>query len=435
MITIFPLLLLVFLAGCRSAESYRLERIEKATKHFESIRLKQLDSGRVLTLPDCIGMALAHNLDLNVSRLQERIASEQITAEVLGMLPEFSAVNNWKDRNNVPASSSQSVSSGGATYNYSQSSPQWENNIQLELALSVLDFGLAYLNSAQAQDRSFVESEQTRRAAQNLTLEVVKAYFKVAVAQQAMQRTTALLDQCAGIEEDIKFLYKTGEVSPFILIDEHKRFIRIQQRLMESRKFYQDGCIELRALLGVMPTSDVAVDDSVLKQLPDLRLPEISDLEKAALLERPELSSKDIQQHIMLTESRKTLLTMLPNVRIFLDFTNSTNPFLYHASWMELGVRAAYNLLKLPQQIAKYRTQRHETASIEEQTVALSVAVLAQVRLAHANIAESKKLFELDDKVYQVYQKHLEVAEESFKLGGALSKLELDRLRMETVET
>lgn len=432
-IPIFAAVLLT--ASCKNWEDFRDERIEKAAKHYDEISGRSIPSGKVLTLPDCIHIALKNNLDLEVGRLREKVAQEQKTAELLGMLPELVVTDNWSMRSNRPASSSQSITTGGATYNYSQSQDKWGNELKIELALSVIDFGLAYLNSAQAQDKTMVESEQLRRAEQNLTLEIVKTYFKVASTQDAISTTEELLKKCEGIESTIKELAAAKQVSPFRLFDEHKRFIRIQQRLMEYRKNYEDGCIELRSLMGILPSSDIKLDTSPLQKLPVLELPDIELLEKAALIERPELYHLDIQSHITLTEARKTILLMMPNVRIFADFNNTSNSFVYHTSWMELGVRAAYNLLQLPKQIAKYRSLNKEMDAVEMQTLSLAVAVMAQVRIAHSNLLENKKKYELDERIYDIYNEHQEYAQESYQTGSMLSQLEMDCLRMETAET
>ena len=78
-------------------------------------------------------------------------------------------------------------------------------------------------------------------------------------------------------------------------------------------------------------------------------IPDISLLEQIAVLKRPELYETDMQKHINIIECRKTLLMMLPNVRLYGDFINNSNSFLMHQSWWELAVRAAYNVLKTPQ--------------------------------------------------------------------------------------
>ncbi len=427
--------IVILLAGCHSAEYYREQRVEKARNHFEAIGKKVIEGDPVFTLPMCIETALAHNLDLKVYDLKERIAKEKVTAEMLGMLPDLTISDDYTIRDNEPGSSSQNLETGLQTYPPSKSADKGENNFKIEMALSVLDFGLAYLNASQAEDRSLIAIEQTRRAAQNLTLEVVRTYFRVAAAQDAIEATEKLLEKCRNIEATFRDLSEARALSPLRLLDERKRFINLEKRLMAYRRSYQNSCIELRALMGYLPISDIRVDTTSLKQLNIIDLPDIELLEKIALIERPELYQLDIQTNITINEARKTILQMFPQVKAFVDFTNSSNSFLYNQSWWEIGVRAAYNLLKLPEQIARYRALDSEADEIAMRTLALSIGVMSQVRIAHANILEVKERFELDNRIHKAYEDHLKIAAKNFTSGGALPRLELDRMELETAET
>ncbi|MFA7231587.1 MAG: TolC family protein [Victivallaceae bacterium] len=425
----------VLLWGCHSAEYYREQRVEKARKHFDTISKKVIEKGALFTLPLCIQVALRQNLDLKVYELKERITQEKVTAEMLGMLPDLTISDDVTSRNGQPGSSSQNIQTGAQTYPASTSSDKTENNFKVEMALSVLDFGLAYLNASQAEDRALVALEQKRRAAQNLTMDVVRTYFQVAAAQDAIDTTEQLLVKCHNVENTFAELEKSKSLDPLRMLDERKRFIRLEKRLMAYRRSYQNSCIELRALMGYLPINEIKVDTTCLKQISVVSLPDINLLEKIALIERPELYQLDIQTNITVTEARKTILMMFPNVKAFVDFTNSSNSYLYNQSWMEIGARAAYNLLKLPQQIATYRAIDSEVDEISMRTLSLSIGVMSQVRIAHANILEVKERFELDEKVYNAYNDHLKIAKQNYKSGGALSSLELDRLELETAET
>jgi outer membrane protein TolC len=424
----------IFFTGCSSEDAYRRERVKKAEKHFENIAGRVIEEGKVFSLPECVELALKNNLDLQVSELKEKIANERVTAEILGMLPDLTVTNDYKARNNIPGSSSKSLVSGGATYGFSQSQDQDENVFKVELLFSALDFGLAYLNVVQALDRTLIEKQQTQRASQNLRLDVAKAYFRVAAIQDAIETTEKLLEECRNIDIAFTELAKTKDVSLLRLLDEHKRFIRLQQRLMDYRRSYLNSCIELRTLMGFAPFGEIRVDSSALAKLNEIDLPDIGLLERISLTERPELYNLDIQSNITLNEARKAILMMLPNVQMIGDFNNSSNSFLLHTSWWEIGVRAAYNVLKLPQQIAKYRSLNGEINELEMQTLSMTIGVMAQVRISFAEMQESKERYELDEKVYQIYYQHLEYAIGSFNVGGALSQLEVDRMKMETAE-
>ena len=424
-----------FFAGCHNSEYYRQQRVEKARKDFKNINKRTIDENKVFTLNECINTALKHNLSLKVYDLKEQIASEKVTARLLGMLPQLTIDNQLNSRNRTPGARSESIETGEQSLVSSRSIDNTVNNLKVELALSTLDFGLAFLNSAQAEDRRLITIEQRKRAAQNLVFEVVETYFKVASCQDAIQIADKLLKKCRDLEKVFVDLNESKALSPFRLLDERKRFIRLEKRLMEYRREYQNSCIELRSLMGYVPNEKITVDTRWLKKLNIATMPSIEIMEKLALAERPELYELDFETNVLVNEARKTILTMFPNVRIFLDFTNSNNSYLYTQSWSEVAVHAAYNLLRLPQRMAEYSARNAEIDEISMRTLALSIGIMAQVRIAHANIMEVKQRYELDNRTYQAYKKHLGIAAQSYKSGTSLSKLELDRLELETAET
>ena len=76
---------LLVLSGCKSFNDYQEERIAYAVKHFERARLTNLKQDQILTLNDCVRLAVANNLDLKVFGLEEQVAKEMRTSEMLGM--------------------------------------------------------------------------------------------------------------------------------------------------------------------------------------------------------------------------------------------------------------------------------------------------------------------------------------------------------------
>ena len=428
--------LLIVAAGCKSFEEYQQERISKAVAHFERANYTNIPDGKVLSLDECFQMALKNNLDLKVFGLEEQVAKEMKTSKILGMLPELNISNNYAERNNTPASSSRQIhGEGPGTYSYSQSQDRGVNYLNIDLALSVLDFGLAFFNTQQANDRLLLRQQRTRRAEQNLVLDTVRVYFQVAAAQRAVTITSELLKNCKNRYELINKLGDDGKITPFRAFDEVKRFVDMEKRLTNYIRSYENSCVELRSLLGLYPNSAIKVDDSVLDKVPEFTFPQMEIMEQIALMKRPELYEIDMQKHINVLECRKTIVTMFPNVRIFMDFTNSNNSFLYHNSWWELGVRAAYNLLKLPQQIARYQAYSAQVDAEEYRSYAQAIAVMAQVRMAHANLTATRERLDIDTKVNSAYRKNLEKAERSKKISSELSQLELDHMKLTTAET
>lgn len=429
------LVALLFINGCQDSDSLKEMRIEKADKHFSEISDRVFPVETVFSLPLCIETALKNNLDMKVSDLKETIAKEKFTAEVLGMLPELNLSENLTSRSNEPGSSSQSLLTGEQSLVPSKSSEKNEAYTKVELALSTLDFGLAYFNSMQADDRVFLEGQQKKRTAQNLVVDVVSAYFRVASAQYAVEKTERLLKMCDDVDVSLMDLAAKKTISPLRALDERKRFISMRKRLMEYRRNYDNSCVELRALMGYMPVSNIKVDTRCLEKMNTIDVADIDVLTWIALKERPELYQLDLQEHIAILEARKAILMMFPNVRIFADFNNSTNKFLYNQSWWEVGMRAAYNLLKLPSQIKQYQALDDQIDEVTLRTLSMTIGVMAQVRIAHANMMEVKERYDMDQKVHAAFKDHLNFAKKNADSLGKISPLEIARLELETAET
>ena len=157
-------------------------------------------------------------------------------------------------------------------------------------------------------------------------------------------------------------------------------------------------------------------------------------MEQIALFKRPELYEIDIQRHINILEVRKEIVMMFPQVRLFYDFTNSSNSFLYHMNWWELGIRAAYNLLKIPVHVSRALAMNKQVAADEKRGFAQAIAVMAQVRIAHANMVATKERYDIDAKTYKAFAENLAQARRTARAGD-LSKLQLDHIRLATAET
>ncbi len=185
--------------------------------------------------------------------------------------------------------------------------------------------------------------------------------------------------------------------------------------------------------MGYYPSSMIMVDESPLDHTPEFKfLPGIDLMERIAVLQRPELYEADIQKHINILECRKTILLMFPNVKLYADWSNSNNTFLYHKSWWELGLRAAYNLLKLPQNIARYRAYSAQVDAEESRAYAQAVAVMAEVRIAHSNMLAAKQRFDKNNQIFIDYNDQLKVVLGTRAASGSVAELAVDHIRLET---
>lgn len=420
------------LQGCRDADHFRKLRIENADRHFAEIAKRVLPAGKVFPLPECIAAALENNLDIKAQELREAVTKERATAAVLGMLPGLNVDYSGTDRSNEPGASSESIRTGLQSLVASKSTEKEVHRVKIELVLGVLDFGLAYFDSIQADDRVVLTSQQKRRAAQNLTMDVVKAYLRIAATQYAMTTTENMISRGEDTEKVLQEIRRAGNLSPLEVLEQKKTFLRLKQRLREYKRSYDNSCIELTSLMGYYPSNRIKVDVTCLDSLTEPDLPGIDVLERLALEERPELAQLDVQSDMVAMEAKKAILMMFPNVRLFGSYTASTNKYLYNQNWLEVGVSSAYDLLRLPTHVTRWRAFDKEIDEIDMRTRALSVGIMAQVRIAHANVLEVKDRYGLSEQILAAYREHLEQARKTVDADGGLTPIEVRRYELET---
>ena len=428
-------LLAVCVSSCKSNSSYVDERAEKAVLDTQKAKYMELNDGNAYTLDQCIRYALRHNLQVRLHELDVKIANENKMAELMGMLPELNFNENFTSRSETAASSSEKIKAGGRSYGYSTSEERQVNYFNIDLLFSVLDLGLSYWNTEIAHNKVFLHKQRSIRMTQTIQLDVVKAYFKVAAAQRAKNKTEKLLDETRKRAENIRKLSSQGKVDPIMAFNVQRKFTAMEKQLTNYVRVYNNACVELRTLMGLYPSPMITVDEKCLDTFPALSLPSIELMEQIALLQRPEMYESDIQREINVMECKKVILMMFPNVKLYADWTHSSNKYLYHKSWTELGIRAAYNLLLLPHQIARHAAYTRQVEADTMRRYAQSVAVMAQVRLGHANLLAAQELYNKDKKISSDYKNYFDNASRMLKSGsGKLTGMDVDYMQLETVK-
>jgi len=424
----------IFMSGCQTDKTYDAKRVSNAREQYYQISKKVLSEGTKFTVDMCVKSALENNLDMKVQELREAVGNERKTAAVLAMLPDVTFNYTKTARSNEPGSSSANVFTGEQSLTPSKSSEKTESTFNIDMALSLIDFGLAYFNSVQAKDRELILGEQKKRVAQNLTLDVVKQYFRVAAAQYAIRQSAEMMYRTGDIEMMLDDVKADGTISPLRALSEKRRFIDLEKKLMQYQISYEDSCIQLKSVMGFRPNHKIRVDDSLLVKMNEVAIPDVDTLEQIAIRERPELYESDIQQHITIVEARKAILKMFPTVRIFTDYNDYSNKYLYNNRWWTIGTRVAYDLFSVPQSVFEYRSKEEEAKVLEVKTMSLALGVMTQVRLAYAEVMEAKRVYELESKAYAAYKEHLAAVRKIYDAGGDVAQLDLDRIEMETAD-
>jgi hypothetical protein len=146
--------------------------------------------------------------------------------------------------------------------------------------------------------------------------------------------------------------------------------------------------------------------DFTLADAPEAKLPpapkDLRKLEDMALLQRPELREEDFRKRISADETRKQLLSVFPNLSLDVSAQHDTNNLLYNNSWTQGGLRLSWNLIKLFSLPAINSTQEQLERADQSRRMALSMAVMTQVRISAERYRLALEDFRLADAAAQV---------------------------------
>jgi len=122
-----------------------------------------------------------------------------------------------------------------------------------------------------------------------------------------------------------------------------------------------------------------------LVDTPDPRLPklsaDLSQLEQVALVRRPEIQEEWYRQRVNQRDIEIAKAQLWPSVGVDLSTRYDSNQYLYNNHWQAAGIEVSINLLRLLQLPALNASQQSQKDTDEMRRVALSMAVLTQVRI------------------------------------------------------
>jgi Outer membrane efflux protein len=129
---------------------------------------------------------------------------------------------------------------------------------------------------------------------------------------------------------------------------------------------------------------------------------DIGKLEELALLQRPELREEDFKKRITAAEARRQLLSMMPGISFDTSLQYDSNHLLAFNHWSQGGLRISWNLLRLAAMPSLERAHKQQENTDEARRMALSMAVLTQVRVGAERYRFAVEDFKLADTAAQV---------------------------------
>ncbi|MBA6099120.1 TolC family protein [Pseudomonas juntendi] len=351
-----------------------------------------------LTLHQAMARAVKYNLEARLKVMEEALAKRQVDLAQFDMLPRMALDAGYVGRNNVGASSSQSIRTGTQSLEPSTSQDRDREVADLTMVWNVLDFGVSYVSAKQQADQRLILQERKRKVIHTITQDVRSAYWRAVAAQRLLSQIDALMGRIQQARDNSQRMATQRIGDPVQTLSYQRALIEATRQLEEQRRALSLAKTELAALINLPLNTDFTLAPEQGYAVPQFT-GDLAKLEEQALASRPELREQDYQARISAAETRKAMLRMLPGLEFSAGGHYDSNSFLTNQSWADYGVKVTWNLfnvLSAPTAI-KVAEAGEDVAAARRQ--AMSMAVLAQLYVANANYQESVRQFRTSEEL------------------------------------
>jgi len=381
-----------------------------------------------LTFSGALARALKYNLDYRLKLMEIALSQGLLDVSRLDLLPRVVADAGYRSRSNDSGGTSIGIEDRLVSLRPSTSEERSFSTARAELSWNVLDFGISYYRAKQAADEVSIAEERRRKILQNIVQDVRSAYWRAAAAQRLSGEADALLVSIRSAIERSRDAERAGVLPPAQALAYQRALLDAMTLVNLRRQEMEFARRELAALLNVRPGTEVRIAD--VAEPPLLAVPvDMPELERLALTRRPELLEEDYRARITQNEARRQLATLFPNLNIFAGASYNSNTYLYNNNWADAGASVSINLMRLTGLPTMRRANEARAQTDSARRMALSMAVITQVRVAVERYRLTTLDHDLARESAQVDQRLSAIAR-----GSAASRLEseLEALRTES---
>ncbi|MDR2839304.1 MAG: TolC family protein [Azonexus sp.] len=373
------------LAGCAvTPQPMTQEAVRERVQADQSrIYSNQEEIAAPIGFDEALARALKYNLDYRLKVMESAVNISMAELSRYDMLPNILVSAGYMARNNDAGSTSYDVVTGQDLWGGNPTSSQERRRriAGAEFSWSILDFGVSYYRARQQADQLLISEERRKRVMQTITEDIRSAYWRAVGAQRLTQQTENLIERVRATLERSQEAEKKGLLPPREALNYQRQLLDALGLLATRRQELEYAKHELAALMNIPPGTAFTLredDEPALMGVPA----NVGELEDFALNRRSELREEDYRRRITAADARRQLLSLLPNLSLSANAQYDTNRYLYNNNWLDSSLRASFNLMRLASLPAMNKSQKAQEQLDDARRLALSMAVLTQVRVA-----------------------------------------------------
>ncbi len=283
--------------------------------------------------------------------------------------------------------SSSSVTNTGQVSDISNSTPNTVRSLRTAISWNILDFGLSYVKAKQQADRYLIAQQEARKQLQQLSQDILTAYWEAYSAQTLTQQTREFQRQLDDARKKIALAVADQSIPRESLLRYQEAILEGQRRLIQLGYKYDKAMYDLKRLLSLPADEKTGAGATACCHDPNDRSQPagFQKTDAVTLVSRPELWGQGYQKRIATLGVRTAILQALPGITLNKGWNYNSNKYLLNLNWLDQSVDLAWNLLN----VASLPTAIHSAKDLElyEQIklMALTLGILTETRYAFSH--------------------------------------------------
>ncbi|OGB40343.1 MAG: hypothetical protein A2461_08485 [Burkholderiales bacterium RIFOXYC2_FULL_59_8] len=407
----------VLLAGCGTVTTQPFSNAEihdRVTQDLQTMYADQEPFTHPITFHEASARALKYNLDYRLKLMEDALSRSLSDVASYEMLPRLVAGAGYVSRNNDSGGRSIGIEDRIESLRPSTSQDRDRTLANLTFSWNALDFGVSYYRAQQKADQVLMSEERRRKVVQNVLQDVRNSYWRALGSQRLIGRVDVLLMRVNRALERAKLVQRDGLMPQPQVLAYQRALLDAVNLLTLRRQDLELARAELSALMSVQPGTPYTLADEKEQALPTVPT-HLEDLERMALEKRPEIMEEWYRKRVTENDIKAAKILLWPNVSVDLGAQYDSNRFNYNSNWIDTGIRLSWNMLKLTQLPALEKAQANQNKTDDMRRMALSMAVLTQVRVGVQRYALALSELQFSEESLRVDQSLLSFAKAAAK--------------------
>ena len=374
----------LLLAGCGTIRPQPLTHDEILARVHHDKQLMYAGQEPVtapITMQDALARALKYNLDYRLKLKETALSQNLMDVSRADMLPKLMSSAGYRFRSNDSGGTSIGIEDRVISLRPSTSEQREHFLGSASFSWNALDFGLSYYNARQKAEDVNIAGERRRDVLQTIVQDVRDAYWRALGAQRLLGEARTLSKDVADALEKTRQAERAGVLPPVEGLEYQRALLDAETLINQKRQEMEFARRELGALMNLPGNVEFTLADTPETTLWALPA-DLEKLETMALEQRPELRQEDYRARVDLLETKKQMVALFPNFNLFSGLSTDSNEYLYNNDWAAGGLDITMDLFRLAAIPAQKRTNKARMEMDEARRLALSMAVLTQVRVS-----------------------------------------------------